>query len=88
MRFDNEMEMIPHDAEVIDRKSVFFPRTGYDIDEQFLHFVRIHDHLPIIRPGGDMIAGSIHENSWLVHTRNSQRKGIMLQEASSVRNRI
>ena len=56
---DNEMEMVVHDAEVLDPEIVFPVCPFYHRKKQILDGVRVEDHFLAVGAGGDMVAGAI-----------------------------
>jgi hypothetical protein len=74
---DNEMNMIPHDAEIFDTKRVSALGLLDDRQEQILLSGCFKDHFLAIGAGRHMIAGSFKEYSGLSHANVSPAMGLI-----------
>jgi hypothetical protein len=72
-RLDDEVEMVTHDAEILDPEIVLPLRSLYDLEEHITHVRRAEDHFSPIRPRDDMIASTFAQDSWFTHTIETQR---------------
>jgi hypothetical protein len=73
VRVDYEMNMIAHNAKMINLETVLLFSPFYDVEEEDPHSITVHDHLPSICPGGDMIGRAGLKNSVASHTHIYER---------------
>jgi hypothetical protein len=68
VRVDYEMNMITHNTKIINLKAVLLFCPFYGIEKEGPHSITVHNHLPSIGPGGDMISRPSLKNSVVSHT--------------------
>jgi len=66
-RHHKEMEMIAHDAEVLDTEAEFLFRPSYYIHEHSLDLVRVQDELLPIGPCDDMVHAVLDKDTRFSH---------------------
>lgn len=64
---DQEMKVIPHDAEILNSKGILPLRLSQNIDEQLFDNASIENHLSAVCPGAYMIIGTGHNLPVLSH---------------------
>ena len=64
---DHEVEVVSHDAEVIEPEVVPLPRPAERADEERLHGGSLHHELLAVRARRDVVQRSCFEKTWFAH---------------------